>query len=67
MTNEDTRTMALQLIAESRHNAYGFIADRLNRLGVPTLSGRGRWDRKTVLRLANEAGITCGYIAGGVT
>ena len=66
MTTDDTRTTALRLIAEHRHNAYGFIADKLNRLCVPTLSGRGRWNRGTVHRLAAEAGITCGYVMGRV-
>ena len=51
------KALALKVIEAHTNDSHGFIAERLNQLGVPTISGRGKWNRSTVFRLATAAGI----------
>lgn len=54
---------ALQVIRElaAAGHANSYIAQALNLRGIPTVTGRGRWESKGVYRLAQAHGIALGY------
>lgn len=53
---------ALAVIRElANGNSYGYIAEALNRLGIPSGPKGPRWNRGTVYTLARQHGIRCGY------
>jgi hypothetical protein len=62
MSRDQVRQAALDLITAlaPQGHSVGYIAVALQRAKIPTLSGRGTWQRSSVHRLAHEAGIKVG-------
>ena len=55
---------ALAVIRElANGNGYGFIAEALNRRGIPSGPKGPKWNRGTVYKLAQAHGIRCEYLA----
>lgn len=56
-------TAALTVIREmANRNSYGYIADALNRRGIPSGPTGPKWNRGTVYKLAQAHGIRCAYV-----
>jgi hypothetical protein len=56
------KAAVLAVIRElSTHCSYGYVAERLNRLGIPSGPSGAKWNRGTVYKLSKAHGIRCTY------